>query len=342
MRRWRSIYPGMIWYASLALVLPVWAASTLPVVATFSILGDVVQQVGGDTITLHTLVGPDGDTHTFEPSPRDGIILSQAALVFEIGLAFETWLDKLYDASGATAKRVVVSTGLPLLPAAEAPAHHAADQHDTTLHQPAAAKHDHERAGAERQTHTTHAEGHQYGEYDPHVWHDVPHMIHVTKQIRGALIQVAPAHTEIYRANAARYMQDLHTLDTWIREAVHTLPVARRKLVTSHDVFGYFAQRYGFTEVGTALGSLSTDVADPSAGAIAALVNKIRAENVPAIFAETMHNPKVVERIAAATGAKLPPPLYTDALGPSGSPGETYIKMMRYNVTTIVHALQQP
>jgi ABC-type Zn uptake system ZnuABC Zn-binding protein ZnuA len=96
------------------------------------------------------------------------------------------------------------------------------------------------------------------------------------------------------------------------------------------------------TEVGTALGSLSTDVADPSAGAIAALVHRIRAENVPAIFAETMHNPKVVERLAAEIGAKLPPPLYTDALGPSGSPGETYIKMMRYNVTTIVHALQQP
>ena len=167
-------------------------------------------------------------------------------------------------------------------------------------------------------------------------------MIQVTRQICDALIQVAPAYTEAYRANAARYIQDLHALDAWIRKGVYTLPVARRKLVTSHDVFGYFARRYGFTEVGTALGSLSTDVADPSAGAMAALVHKIKAENVPAIFAESMHNPKVVERIAAETGVKLPPPLYTDALGPSGSPGETYIKMMRYNVTTIVHALQQP
>ena len=289
--------------ASIVTVQPVWAASTalkLPVVATFSILGDVVQQVGGDTISVTTLVGPDGDAHNFEPSPQDSILLKQAQLIFEIGLAFETWLDRLYEASASQAARVIVSQGLTLLSAGPE------DGHDV----------------------------------DPHIWHDVQNVIHITQRVRDALIQAAPAQADRYRANAARYIEALQVLDTWVVDRVQSLSASHRKLVTSHDTFGYFAKRYGFTIVGTAVEGFSTEAAEPSAGAVAALVNRITAEGVPAIFAENVHNPKLMQRIASEAGVQLPPPLYTDALGPPGSAGATFIEMMRYNVTTIVNALQ--
>lgn len=309
--RWRLA--AMALYISLALARPAWATpSPLPVVATFSILGEVVVQVGGETIELHTFVGPDSDAHTFEPSPRDNVILSRAKLVFEIGLGFETWLDKLYDASGSRAQRVVVSTGLPLL------ALEATDEHE-----------DHHNRGSHR----------EHGAFDPHIWHDVQHLIHITQRVRETLIQAAPDQTERYRANAARYIETLQALDAWVVTQVNRLPAARRKLVTSHNTFRYFAKRYGFTIVSTPLGA-STDMADPSAGAIAALIDHIKAEAVPAIFAENVHNPKLVQRIAREAGVRQPPPLYTDALGAPGSSGETLIKMIRHNTTTIVEALQ--
>ncbi|WP_089717880.1 metal ABC transporter solute-binding protein, Zn/Mn family [Candidatus Entotheonella palauensis] len=289
--------------ASIVTVQPVGAASTarkLPVVATFSILGDVAKQVGGDTIRVTTLVGPDGDAHTFEPSPQDSILIKQAQLIFEIGLHFETWLEKFYEVSESQAVRVVVSEGLSLLSAEHE------DDHDV----------------------------------DPHIWHDVQNIIHITQRVRDALIQVAPAQADRYRANATQYIEALQGLDAWVVDQVQSLPASHRKLVTAHDTFGYFAKRYGFTVVGTALESFSTEAAEPSAGAVAALVNRITAEGVPAIFAENTHNSKLIQRIARETGVQLPPPLYTDALGPPGSAGATFIEMMRYNVTTIVNALQ--
>ncbi len=288
--------------AGIVTAQPIWAASTtlkLPVVATFSILGDVVAQVGGEAIKVDTLVGPDSDAHTFEPSPKDNIVLSKAQLIFEIGLAFETWLDKFYEVSESQAARVVVSQGLTLIAAGPE------DGHDV----------------------------------DPHIWHDVKNVIHITQRIRDALIQAAPAQAERYRANAARYIEALQALDAWVVDQVRSLPASSRKLVTSHDTFGYFAKRYGFAIVGTALEGFSTEVSGPSAGAIAALVNRIAAEGVPAIFAENMHNAKLMQRIAHEAGVQIPPPLYTDALGLPGSAGATFIKMMRYNVTTIINTL---
>ncbi len=298
-------------YISLALAHPIWAASTaIPVVATFSILGEVVTLVGGETIDLHTFVGPDGDAHTFEPSPRDNVTLRQAKLVFEIGLGFETWLDKLYEASGARAPRVVVSTGLSLLsPEAEDDHHHHHDSHR------------------------------EHGEFDPHIWQDVQHMIHITQRVREALIQAMPTQAEMYRTNAARYIATLQNLDAWVLAQIERLPASQRKLMTSHDTLRYFAKRYGFIIINTPLG-MSTDMADPSAGAIAALVDQITAEAVPAIFAEHTHNPKLIQRIAREAGVKRPPPLYTDALGAPGSSGETFVQMIQHNVTTIVEALQ--
>lgn len=280
----------------------------LQVVATDSILGDLTQNVGGEAIGLTTLVGPGSDTHTFEASPADTAALARADLVVEIGLGYEGWLDDLYAASESTAERVVVTEGLALLAAGE----------------------EHEQEEAE----------HEHGEYDPHVWHSVANAILMVRAIGDALAAADPANAATYQANADAYIAELQALDQWVFEQVATLPAERRKLVTSHDTLSYFAERYGFEMVGTALGSTSTETADPSAGAMAALVEAIRAAGVPAIFAEEVASSEVMQQIAAEAGVPLGPPLYSDALGEAGSEGDSYLKMMRYNVTAIVNTLR--
>lgn len=269
----------------------------LAVVATFSILGDWVQTIGGDSIALTLLAGPGSDTHTFEPSPVDSVALTHAQLIFEIGLGFESWLDKLYQASDAKAKRVVVTEGIQL-------------------------------RKLENET-------------DPHAWHDVQNAIKMVETIRDALRTADPQHAQNYQVNAEAYLQQLQDLERWIQQEVTKIPTERRKLVTNHDTFGYFAARYGFELVGSALESASTETADPAAADLVALIERMKTEQVPAIFAENVSNPELLQRIAQEAGVTLAPPLYTDALGEPGSAGDTYIKMMRYNVTTIVTALNQ-
>jgi zinc/manganese transport system substrate-binding protein len=284
----------------------------LKVVATFSILGELVQNIGGDKIALHTLVGPGGDTHTFEPSPKDSVALVDAKLIFENGLGLETWLNELYTASGSQAKRVVVTEGLELI----AMAH---DEHEAT--------------GPD--------EEHGHGEFDPHVWHDVANVIREVETIRDVLTAADPANTKSYQANAESYLGQLKELDSWVVEEIKKIPANRRMLVTSHDTFGYLARRYGMEVIGSGLGSISTETGDPSAAEVVKLIEEIKAVGVPAIFTENVANPKLMERVAAEAGVTLGPQLYTDALGEPGSDGETYLKMMRYNVTTLVTALSQ-
>jgi ABC-type Zn uptake system ZnuABC Zn-binding protein ZnuA len=274
------------------------------------VLGDLVQQVGGEAIRLHTLVGPDGDSHTYEPSPADGVALHHAQLVFEIGLAFEPWLAPLFLASGSSATRVVVSNRLALL---RVPARHPP-----------------ERPAGTEQAH----------EVDPHVWFDIHNVIQMVADIRDALIRTQPTSAATYQHNAAQYTAALQELDAWVMAQVQTVPPARRKLVTSHATLGYFARRYGFDIVGTALTAYGTEVADPSAGALARLVEQVKMLGIPVLFAETSFSPRLMQRLAAAAGVRLAPPLYTDTLGPPGSAGETYLAMMRANVTTIVEALR--
>jgi zinc/manganese transport system substrate-binding protein len=279
----------------------------LQVVATFSVLGDLTRTVGGDRIALRTFVGPDGDVHTFEPSPADGAALAGAAVVVENGYELEPWLDKLYAATSSRAARVVVNDGLDPL----------------TLQEEGGDAHDHN------------------GEADPHTWHDVLRTIHMVEMIRDALVKADPANTQVYQANAADYLTQLQQLDGWVVEQVNTVPWERRKLVTSHDTFQYFAKRYGLTIVGTAIRSFSTEAGDPSAGELAALVDQIKAAGVPVIFAENVSNPVLMERVAEAAGVQVGPRQYTDALGAPGSPGDTYVGMMRSNVSSIVTALRQ-
>lgn len=287
----------------------------LKVVATYSVVGDFVRNIAGDQVELRTLVGGDGDAHTFEPAPQDGVALAKADLIFENGVGFEGWLDKLYSSSQSTAKRVVVSKGLKLLEADDDHEHGA--KKDGDKH-----KHDHD-------------------DHDPHVWHDVQNAINMVEVVRDELVKADDANADKYKANAAAYLQQLKELDKWVVDQVATIPEANRKLVTSHDTFGYFSKRYGFKVIGTAISSFTTEAADPSAAEFGKLVAAIKTAKVPAIFAENVHNPKLMQRLAQEAGVKLAPPLYTDALGKEGSSGDTYIKMMRHNVSIIVTNLKQ-
>ena len=274
------------------------AGGKLRVIATFSILGDLVRHVGGDLGALTTFVPPGADAHTFEPSPADSVALAEAAVVVENGVGFEPWLPDLLTASGSRAARIEVSRGIGLLQAGEA------------------------------------------GELDPHVWQDAGNTMRMVENIRDGLVQADPANAAAYRTNAETYLRELKELDAFVVERVAALPPERRKLVTTHDTFGYFARRYGFEIVGTAVG-VSTEAADPSAATIAALVEQIKAAGVPAIFTESMTSGSLMERVAREAGVVVAPTLYTDSLGAAGSPGDSYVSMMRYNVETIVTALAQ-
>jgi len=272
--------------------------SSLPTVATFSILADIVQQVGGDRISLTTLVGPDGDAHTYEPTPGDARALNAAAVVFENGLAFESWLDRLYASSGSRARRVVVSEGIQPLT---------------------------RETGGRTET-------------DPHIWHDVALASHMAMAVREGLTQADPANADVYAANAGAYLAQLQELDTWVIEQVGTIPAGQRVLVTSHDTFGYFARRYGFQILGSVLPT-TTD-AQPSAAQMAALAREIRAVGVPAVFPENVTTARLLDRVAGEARVGVAPLLYSDALGGPDTAGSTYVRIVQYNVATIVSALR--
>jgi zinc/manganese transport system substrate-binding protein len=280
------------------------------VVATFSILDDLVANVGGDAVAIDTLAGTNADAHTFEPSPEQVVALTDAAVIFENGLGFEPWLDGIVDATKSDAPRIVVSDGIELRLA------------DAELHQDGD-EDDHE---------------HTEGDFDPHVWQSAANAMIMVENIRDALIDADPDRAAIYEANATAYLATLEELDASIVEQIAAIPEDQRKLVTSHDTFGYFADRYGFEVIGTPFG-ISTESAEPAASDIAALIEVIEAAAVPAIFTENVQNDSLIEQIANDAGVEVAPPLYTDALGDDDSGASTYVDMMTYNVETIVTAL---
>ena len=269
------------------------------VIATISIIGDVVKNVAGDSVNLITLVGPDGDAHEYEPIPADSINIAKANIIFENGLNLEHWLDKLYSASGSKAKRIVVSKGVSPRIFEDNPQ-----------------------------------------ETDPHAWQDVTNVILYTQNVRDALIALDSANKDKYTANAADYIAKLQSLDAWVQAQVVLIPVDKRKLVTNHDALGYFARRYGFQIIGAVIPSATTEAADPSAKQTADLLNIIKSNGVHAIFSENMANPKLARTLAKEAGVVVGPELYTDALGPLGSEGETYLKMIRHNVKIFVEYLK--
>jgi zinc/manganese transport system substrate-binding protein/manganese/iron transport system substrate-binding protein len=285
---------------------------------------DWVRNVAGDKVDFTTYVGAGADVHDFEPTPSDVAKLSEANLVFEIGAGLESWLDNIVQSSGTQATRVVLTNGLTLREAGEEAHGHAEEKHADDTH-----------ADEKKE-----ADTHGHGEYDPHVWQDPKNVMTMVGTIRDALVQADPANAAFYRQNAETYLAKLDEMDAAVLGTLEQLPAAQRKLVTSHDALGYFAERYGFEVVGSVIASLSTEAGEPSAQDIVALVDGIKAQGVKAIFLESMANPKLVERVASEAGVVIGPELYTDALGPAGSPGATYIDAMQFNARAIVDALK--
>jgi zinc/manganese transport system substrate-binding protein len=278
------------------------------VVATFSILGDITAQIGGDAVTVEVLVKADEDAHGFEPKPSDVRLLTSADLIVANGLGFEPWLAKAVKASGAKAPVVVASKGVKAL---KSEAHD--DKHGH--------KHDH----------------HDHGPDDPHAWQNALNVKIYATNIAEALAKRDPANAAQYRARAAAYHAELDKLDGEIKWAFAPIPKGRRVAVTNHDAFAYFGKAYGVT-FHSPIG-VSTE-AEPSAADVATLIKQIRADRITAVFVENMDDPRLIDQIARETGAKVGPRLYSDALsGPTG-PASTYLAMMRHNAKAFAAAMK--
>ncbi len=287
----------------------------LKVVVSTTIVGDVVARVGGDLIALTVLFPPGTDPHTFEPRPQDMAALSDAHVVVISGLGLEEALEPALEAN-VKGTIVHASEGIEVL-AFEG------EQHEEEEHE-----------GEEHEG----EEGHAHEGGDPHTWTDPNNVIIWTQNIAAALAEADPANAGAYRANAEAYIASLRDLDAWIRSEVAVIPLERRKLVTDHRAFGYFANEYGFEQVGALVGSFSTN-ASPSAQEIAALEDAIRAQNVPAVFVGTTVNSALAEQVAQDTGTQIVP-IYTGSLTAPGGEADSYLVFMRYNVSAIVEALK--
>lgn len=275
------------------------AQGKLKVVATFSILADLVRQLGGERVDVTTLVGPGGDAHVFQPSPADAQRVAQAALVVANGLGFEGWIDRLVKASGAAPRRLVASTGV----------------------KPRRIKDDH---------------GHGHAGDDPHAWQSAPNAKIYAANIRDALIQADPAGEAAFRASADAFLAELDRLDADIRAAIATIPPERRRIVTTHEAFGYFAAEYGLALI--APKGVSTE-AEASAKDVARIIRQVKAEKIPAVFLENVSDPRLIRQIAQETGARIGGALFSDSLSQPDGPAGTYIDMMRHNIRELTKAL---
>ena len=292
----------------------------LPVVATFSILGDMVKRIGGEQVAVTTLVGPDGDTHVYQPTPADARAVSEARLIVVNGLQFEGWLDRLIDASDFDGTRVVVTDGIDPI-AFE----HSEDAHDR----------DHET------DHEKHAEGddhdgHDHGVFDPHAWQSLRNAAVYVDNITDALSKADPGNASLFYRNREAYVAEIEILHSEIREMIAGLPAASRTVVTSHDAFQYFGRDYGLTFI--APQGLSTE-SEASAKDVVRLIQQIRDRGIRAVFIENIGDPRLLERIADETGAVIGGTLYPGALSGPDGPAPTYLDLMRHNAKTLTQAL---
>jgi len=288
----------------------------LKVVASFSILGDMVKQIGGNDVQLDVLVGPDGDAHEYEPTPADARRLAAAQVLVVNGLGFEAWLPKLVRASGFKGTTVVASEGVT-------PRDFGAD---------ASGGHDHVHTGDKHG-------GHDHeGNVDPHAWQNLANGARYARNIGAALAAADAAHADAYRQRAEAYAARIEALDVRVKQAFESLPPERRRVVTSHDAFGYFGDAYRMTFI-SAMG-ISTE-AEPSAADVARIIGQIRQEKVPAVFFENVSSPKLAQQIARETGARVGGTLYSDALAKPGLPAATYLGMFEWNLSQFMAALKQ-
>ena len=314
----------------------------MPVVATFSILGDMVKRIGGEHVAVTTLVGPDGDTHVYQPTPADARAVSDATVLVVNGLQFEGWLDRLIDASDFRGVRVVATEGVDLIAfddehdnggGHEAHAEEAGHDDDHDDHAEAGHDDDHDdEAHVEGDDH----DHHHHGAFDPHGWQSLGNAVAYVDNITAALAQADPANAAAFHRNRAAYGAEIEALDAEIRGIVAALPVDRRTVVTSHDAFQYFGRDYGLTFL--APQGLSTE-SEASAKDVARLIQQIRERGIRAVFIENVADPRLLERIADETGATIGGTLYPGALSGPDGPAPTYLDMMRHNAMTLAQAL---
>jgi len=290
----KNLAMQLLWLVGLALITtaPVRAQDRLGVVASFSILGDLVQNVGGDRVSVTTLVGPDGDVHVYTPAPTDARKIADAKLLVINGLGLEGWLPRLLQASGGKAPIITATSGIvPLQVGAVA---------------------------------------------DPHAWQSVANVRTYVVNIRDALVAADPADAGVFRANALAYSAKLDALDREAREAVARIPESRRKVISTHDAFAYFAAAYGVEFI--APSGVSTE-SEPSARDIAAIITQIRTERIPAVFLENISDVRLIRRISAETGARVGGTLFSDSLTGEKGDAPTYIELVRHNIKALTGAL---
>jgi len=290
----------------------------LRVISTTSILADVVSQVGGDLIHLEVLLPLGADPHSFDPTPRDVAEIADAQVIFANGAGLEEFLQRLLANAQAIERVVYVSDEIHLL------------ETESELH----LEHTDERDGpGEAESEDSNAEH----DGDPHVWMDPTFVMEWVRRIEQKLRRIDPDNASVYETNAARYLDELQSLDDWIFSQVATIPESNRQFVTDHRIFGYFAARYDFKQVGAIIPSF-TSMAEPSAQDLAALEEIIDELDVKVVFVGNTINPSMAQRVSEDTGMQLIF-LYTGSLSEAGGPADNYIDFMRFNVNAIVNGL---
>jgi zinc/manganese transport system substrate-binding protein len=280
----------------------------LKVVASFSILADFAAQVGGDRISMTSLVGADSDAHVYEPTPRDVQKVAAADVIVVNGLGLEGWLNRLLEASGAKAPVTEASAGVSAIESAEQEAEHE-DESD-----------------------------HDHGAQDPHAFQSISNAMSYVKNIAAALCKAAPSDCDEFKSNAAVYSGKLEALDKEVRGAVAKIPADKRRIITSHDAFAYFAHEYGISFL--APEGVSTD-AEASAADVAKLIEQIKQQRASALFVENISDHRLIEQIGRETGLKVSGVLYSDALSTEKGPAASYTDMMRHNLRTILSAINE-
>jgi zinc/manganese transport system substrate-binding protein len=297
-----SLLAGCLTLAVSSLPVAAQNADKLKVVATFSILGDMVRNVGGERVAVATLVGPNGDAHVYSPTPADGRRLTEAKIVFTNGLKFEGWIDRLVKSSGTRAEKIEAAKGVKPL----------------------------------KSNDEGHGHDHGHGGSDPHAWQSIGNAKIYVANIRDALIAADEAGKAVYEANAASYLERLDEVEAEVKGLVARIPPERRRIITSHDAFHYFEEAYGIDFVSPQ--GVSTE-SEASAKDVARIIQQIRREKIAAVFVENVSDARLMERIAKETGARIGSQVYSDALSEPNGPAGTYIDMMRHNIRAFSAAL---
>lgn len=282
-------------------ISPAFASEPLAVVTSFSILADMVKQVGGPHVSVTSLVGPDSDAHVFDPTPADAKRLAAAKLVIVNGFGFEGWMNRLIKSSGYKGSVVTATRGVKSIPMAKS-------THD-------------------------HGHSHAHTAPDPHAWQSLLNGRQYVENIKVALIAAIPAQAADIQVRASAYLKQIDALEKSTQERIAAVPAERRRVITSHDAFGYFGRAYKVSFY--PLQGLSTG-SEPSAADVARIVNEIKKNKVTAIFAENISDPRVLERVAKDTGAKIGGTLFADALSKPGGGADSYLQMFEHNVASII------